>query len=135
MKSWTSFVPWWFWVTLGILGSLSAMKWLITSREEPLWKYRFVLVCSLIFMATLLVLDNIIQGTGYFIEYLSIVQKLSIPSVGLLLATIFISAYKKATHSSATVEESAQFYSIVAFCGIGLLICALGIVAIKYFSR
>lgn len=124
MKSWTSLVPWWFWVTLGVLGSLSAIKWLLTSREEPLWKYRFVLVCSLIFMATLLILDNIIKGTGYCIEYLPVVKKLSIPSVGLLITVIVISAYKKATHSGSEPVEIKIFILGLCLCILGLLLCA-----------
>lgn len=132
MESWTSLLPWWSWIIISIAGSFSALKWLLTDKKNSLLWYKSFFVCSLFFMAILLILDNIIRGTGYLSKYSFIVSMFSTPSIIAVILTASLGAYKKSKLSETDPAETKALLLILCFCGLILLFCVVGFLIIHY---
>lgn len=112
---WTLLIPWWVWIIIGIATIFESIKWSLKNDDELLLRPRFFLVGSLVSLSILVILSNIVRGTGFLLDYAALIDSCVIPSLLFFLIMIIIYGYFF-TKSSKTnpIKAKAVIISFVA---------------------
>lgn len=110
-------MPWFFWVVWGLFGIPYILRWVIKfSKNDPmLWRIGWALSTVLLIIV---IIDNVIKGTGALASYSAILGQISIPLVVLTVLLIFMGGYQKATRPDFDPEKrrtvKLYMYGLVA---------------------
>ena len=97
-------MPWFFWIFWGLFGIPYILRWVIKSTKgDPiLWRIGWALSTVLLIIV---IIDNVIRGTGALAQFSSLVGRISMPMVVLTCSLIFIGGYQKATRPDFDPEK------------------------------
>ncbi|WP_312340056.1 hypothetical protein [Anaerospora hongkongensis] len=118
-------LPWFFWVLWGSIGGAYILFWVLRStKSDPvLWRIGWVLM---VLTSMLVVIDNLIRGTSYYIEWLPFLGRISMPMVIITCSLIFIGGFQKTKHPDFDPEKRRKaylyFYSMIITM---ILLCLL----------
>lgn len=113
-------LPWFFFVVWGVLGIPYIIWWVIksTNNDPLLLRVGWALMSINVLIV---VIDNLFIGTGTYVEYMPILDWISIPLVILTCALIFIGGYQKTMRPNFDPEKRRT----VVLCMYGLVITAI----------
>lgn len=120
-------LPWFVWVLWGGIGGFYISRWVIKStKNDPiLWRIGWGLIGTV--LGFIMVVDNVIKGTGIQVEYWSIVvDRAAIPLVALTVSLIFIGGYQKSRQPGFDPEKRrtatlCMYGIVITFICMGLI--------------
>lgn len=118
----TNSLPWFVWVLWGSIGGFYISRWVIksTKNDPVLWRIGWGLSGTV--LAFIVVVDNVIKGTGIQVEYWSkVMDRAVIPLVVLTVSLLFIGGYQKSRRPGFNPEKRRT----AALCMYGIVITSI----------
>lgn len=126
-----NFMPWYFWVLFGIVGSTYLIKWVMKSKDDPiLLRMSWLLMASLVIC---IAIENLFKGLVLHLEYMGMLYKIEIIISALMAPLMFVGGYRKVMCPGYNLEKRRMF--IIGMYMIGSACTLIGIAVLAIFCK
>lgn len=125
-----NFLPWYFWLLFGIVGSAYLIKWVIKSKDDPMLLRMSWILMSL--LAICISIENLSKGMGWYLEYLRILYKIEIVISVLMAPLMFVGGYRKVMRPGYNLEKRRIFIFGMYLMGGACILMGMVVLIIFY---
>ena len=127
-----NFLPWYFWLLFGIVGSIYLIKWVMKSKEDTI-----LLRMSWLLMASLTIciaVENLFKGMRLYLEYLGILYKTEVVISVLMAPLMFVGGYRKVMRPGYNLEKRRMFIIGMYIMGGGACILIVAVILAIFYK-